>query len=180
MRQCRPNRPLWLLQLLVLYKNDHLATYNRGMDTAQIAQNTEQGVVDVVPTMALDRDTIREELWQDVLTHPSQKGAYFVTRYAAKYGVSRRTVYSWLKSLHKAKATFGMTMADANRAATDYVETLKLAKERLWDVVTGENTPQGTKVQAIRSILTCEQKLFNFIDSEGTNPFGLSRRAQVA
>ncbi len=139
------------------------------MTDAIIAQITE-----IVPLV--DREAVREELWQDVLTHPSQKGSYFVTRYTEKYGVSRRTVYGWLKSLHQAKARFTPDIADANRAATDYIETLNLAKERLWDVVAGESTPSGTKVQAIRSILACEQKLFDFIDQEGSNPFTLNRR----
>lgn len=140
------------------------------MDTAQIAQITE-----MVPLV--DREAVREELWHDVTTHPAQNGSYFVTKYTERYGVSRRTVYGWLKSVRQFKCHTSFTQADANIAASNYLDTLRLAQEQLWDLANDKFTSSGTRVQALRTLISTEQRLLDFIDKEGTNPFTSARRS---
>lgn len=143
--------------------------YNKGMSDAQIAQVTE-----FVPLVA--REAVREEIWHDVTTHPAQNGSYFVSKYTERYGVSRRTVYGWLKSVRQIKRHTCYTQDEANTALSNYVNTLHLAQERLWDIVDDKTTSGGTRVQALRSIVASEQKLFTIIDNEGSNPLSVRAR----
>ncbi len=139
------------------------------MSDAQIAQITE--IVSLV-----DRESVREELWHDVTTHPAQNGSYFVEKYTQRYNVSRRTVYGWLKSVRLIKRRTSFTQDDANIALSNYVDTLRLAQERLWDIVDDKLTSGGARVQALRSIVASEQKLFTIIDNEGSNPLSVRAR----
>lgn len=146
------------------------------MTDAQIAQIKSDAASVSLLVPLVDRDAVREELWHDVTTHPAQNGSYFVAKYTEKYGVSRRTVYGWLKSVRQIKRHTCFTQDDANIAMSNYVDTLRLAQERLWDIVDDKNTSGGTRVQALRSIVASEQKLFTIIDNEGSNPLSVRAR----